>query len=71
MPDMRNVFSSHISQIGYDDATQELHVVYRKGGKSGVYDKVPKQVADQVLMAPSIGTALHQLVRGQFPHRYV
>ena len=67
MPQMKSVFSSHISQVGYEDG--QLHVIY-KNGKSGYYEGVPEDVAANILNAPSIGSALHQSVRGQFDWKY-
>ena len=64
---MRPVFSSHITHIGYGDG--ELHVAY-KNGKKSIYDGVPADVANGVLGAPSIGTAIHATVRGKYEHRY-
>lgn len=63
------VYSSHIDSLAYDDATSTLHVRYSKGN-TAIYEGVPANVAAQVMQAPSIGTALHSLVRGQFPHKY-
>lgn len=66
---MKTVFSSFVDAIGYDDDTQELHVKYRNG-KEGVYKNVPPDKAEQVISAPSVGTALHELIRNQHPHEY-
>lgn len=77
MPEMRDVYSSHVAQIGYEDG--ELHVVYSRGksaGKPVVYSGVPPEVAAQIVSAPSVGAALHALIkvpRGadpRYPHRY-
>ena len=64
---MKPVFSSHIASIGYGDG--ELHVTY-KNGKTSIYSGVPTDVANGVLGAPSIGTAIHATVRGKYDHRY-
>ncbi len=77
MPEMRDVYSSHVAKIGYEDG--ELHVVYNRGKSAGttvIYSGVTPEVAAQVLSAPSIGSALHALVRvprgaePRYPHRY-
>lgn len=68
MPEMRGVWSSYVASIGYDAATNELHVEY-KNGKTTVYDAVPADVAGQVLTSMSIGEALHGLVRNRYPYR--
>lgn len=66
-PDMKPVFSSHIASVGYADG--ELHVVF-KNGKSGVYSGVPPDIGESVVNAPSVGTALHQSVKGRFAFSY-
>lgn len=68
MPNMRPVFSSHITHVGYEDG--QLHVLY-KNGKTSVYEGVPPDVANGVIGAPSIGTAIHATIRGNYPHRYL
>jgi hypothetical protein len=69
MPEMRSVFSSNVSRIGYDADSAELHVHFGNGSEV-VYHDVPSEVARRVLAAPSIGEALWANVRGQFEHRY-
>ena len=67
---MRKVFSSHVTSIGYDDAKGDLHVRYQTG-KTAIYHGVPPDTASMVMSSPSIGTALHQSIRGRFKHSYV
>ena len=64
------VFSSHVSTIGYDDASGELHVVYANG-KTAIYKGVPPGVAQQVQSGVSVGSSLNGLVKGKFSHRYL
>lgn len=66
----RAVYSSHVDTMGYDAATQELHVTYSTG-KTAVYGDVPGDKWEKLKMAPSVGEALHQLIRGQHEHRYL
>jgi hypothetical protein len=66
--EMKSVYSSFISEIGYDPETQELHVTYQRGGGS-VYAGVPPEDALKITDAPSIGEALHNYVRGRYEHR--
>jgi hypothetical protein len=68
--ELRSVYSSHVSEIGYDPDLKALHVVY-KSGKRAVYRDVPEDVADSVLTAPSIGEALRESVRGVFSFGYL
>lgn len=67
--EMRRVFSSHVSSIGYDPASKELHVEF-KNGKTAVYMDVPSDVAKMVTDAPSVGTALHQFIKDKYAHGY-
>lgn len=67
--DWQNVWSSHIAALAYDSDASELHVRYQNG-KTAVYEGVSADKAAQVSQAPSIGMALHQLVRGKHSHRY-
>jgi hypothetical protein len=77
MPEMRPVFSSHISEIGYDADANELHVTYRNGQRivTAIYEGVPADKAAAVgalgTTPPSIGEALHEHIRGKYKHRYV
>lgn len=66
---MRNVFSSHVDQIGYDPETQELHVKYTKG-QYAIYQDVPPDKAATVMGSASIGSALHEHIKGSFEHEY-
>jgi hypothetical protein len=66
---VKKVFSSHIEQVGYEPATQSLTVIF-KNGKTATYTGVPPDVASNVVDAPSVGSALHQFVRGKYDHSY-
>lgn len=70
-PAMRNVFSSHVDQIGYDEGSGELHVTFSRTGKTAVYQGVSPKVARDVLEAPSIGEALWNSVRGKYSFGYL
>lgn len=71
---MKRVYSSHIDEVGYDPDTKELHVTFQgkegKAAKTAVYMDVPADIAQQVVDAPSVGTALHNLIKGNFAHEY-
>lgn len=68
-PKMKNVYSSHIDRVGYDDEEGLLHVHFSNGSEVA-YD-VPSHVAASVLDAPSIGEELHRTVRGKFGFTYL
>lgn len=65
--EMREVYSSAVNRIGYEDG--ELHVRWQNG-KLSIYSGVPEKLADEVMNAPSIGTALRLSVQGTYDHRY-
>lgn len=69
MPDMRAVYSSHVSRIGHDADTGDLHVEWDTG-KTSIYSGVPPDVAQSVMTSWSVGTALRDQVKGTFDHRY-
>jgi hypothetical protein len=66
---MRDVHSSHVSRIGYDAKTKELHVEWGTD-KVSVYSGVPAGLADEVMNSWSVGKALTDQVKGKFGHRY-
>ena len=70
---MKPVFSSHVEQIGYEDGN--LIVVYKakknQPARTAIYEGVPPDIGEQVVNAPSVGTALHQFVKGIYGHRYL
>lgn len=69
--EMREVYSSSVDRIGYDAETQELHVVWRRGGKTSVYQDVPPDKAQQVMNAWSVGQAVRELHgTGDHGHAY-
>lgn len=70
MPNMKPVYSSHISHIAYDPLNKTLSVRYSRGNRTAVYKGVPEDIGNSVTQAPSIGEALHSMVRGKFPFTY-
>ena len=70
MPVMRSVTSSHVSHVGHDSETKELHIKWADG-RTSVYSGVPPQIADSVTNSWSVGKALHAEVKGKYPHRYL
>ena len=69
-PVMRDVYSSHVSRIGFSAETQELFVTWDTG-KTSVYSGVPPAVADATMNAWSVGKALTADVKNTYPHRYL
>ena len=66
---MRDVFSSHVNQVGHDPETNELHVAW-DNGKTSIYSDVPPEKFEQVANSWSVGKALHQMIKPSHPHRY-
>ena len=67
---MRQVFSSRVDQIGYDDEKQQLHVIWKDSGKESIYSGVDPVKADTVMNSWSVGKALNELVIGNHGHGY-
>jgi hypothetical protein len=66
---MKEVFSSNVDQIGYDEDTSELTVVW-KGGKTSIYSGVPQSVAEQTMNDWSVGKAINANIKPAYAHRY-
>ena len=62
MPEMIYVDSSNVEAIGYDDETQDLHVQFLSGGYY-IYHRVPRDVFDRLMSAPSKGSFLNREVK--------
>lgn len=65
MPEMIYVDSSNIESVGYDDASQELHVQFLGGGYY-VYHQVPRHIFDEFINAPSKGSFLNREIRNVY-----
>jgi KTSC domain len=68
---MTRVESSHVWEIGYDAEDNTLHVRYWPSvacpeGRLVRYLGVDQKTADAVMNAPSIGSALHAMVKGKY-----
>lgn len=64
------VSSSNIEAVGYDDDTQTLRVWFLNGS---VYDYagVSRMEYEGLRDAPSVGSYLHQNIKGQYPYQKV
>lgn len=65
MVEMIQKLSSHVSAVGYDAESGELHIEYSNGTKA-VYHGVPADIAELVTNGYSVGSALHNHVKGKF-----
>ncbi len=68
MPEMHYVDSSNVEAIGYDPATQELHVRFLKSGETYVYYDVEEWVFDEMTQADSKGTYLNTNVKRRYDY---
>jgi len=66
MVDMQYVESSNVEQIGYDADAMELHVTFKKGSITYVYEAVPKELYEALLAAASIGSFLNREIKPVF-----
>ena len=56
MPWMKSVLSEMVSEVGWDDETNEVLVRFKKGGKVAAYKGFDEGTADQLSRAPSVGS---------------
>jgi hypothetical protein len=68
--DRTPVTSSNVASIGYDPATQELHVGFkgRDGESVYSYSGVPKDVYDGLMASESKGGFLNSHIKGKYGH---
>ena len=64
------VYSSHVTEVGYDSDAGELLVTWANGRVSA-YAGVTEELAVQIANAPSVGQALNAQVKNVYSHRYV
>lgn len=65
----RSVFSSNVSEIGYDSDSGEMLVTW-KNGKTSAYAGVSEETADAAARAPSVGQFLNSDIKPFYSHRY-
>lgn len=65
----KSVFSSNVSEIGYDPDTQELLVRWNSG-KVSAYKGATEDEAQQAANAPSVGQFLNSEIKPNYSHRY-
>lgn len=65
----KDVYSSNVSTVGYDDETKELFITWTKGKRS-IYSGVPAELAEQLANAASVGSMLNAEIKPYYNHRY-
>lgn len=66
MPEMQFVDSSNIEAIGYDHASQELHVRFVKSGETYAYYGVEEWRFQELMQADSKGTYLNANIKPNY-----
>jgi len=66
----RSVYSSNVSEVGYDSDTEELSITWLKSGKVSAYACVPEDVAEACSRAPSVGSFINSEIKPFYQHRY-
>lgn len=62
------VYSSNVSEIGYDAEKKELYVTWTRGGR-GTYLGVPEEVAVDLSNTTSVGTMIHAEIKPNYSYR--
>ncbi len=66
------VFSTMVSEVGWDDETNELLVTWAKSGKTSAYSGFDEAKAIELSNAPSVGQMIiSEIKTSGAPHRYV
>lgn len=63
--EMTSVSSSNIAEVGYDDDTSTLGILFNSG-LLYYYSDVPKTVYEELLNAGSVGRYFNQNIRGVY-----
>ena len=66
----RNVFSTMVNEVGWDDETNDLIITWNNGRKSA-YAGVPEDVALALSNAPSVGAMINSEIKPYYQHRYL
>ena len=66
-----SVNSEMISEVGWDDTTNELIVRFKKNGKTAAYKGYDEDFANQLANAPSVGQMFIREVKSNRDFRYV
>jgi hypothetical protein len=70
MVNMQFVDSTNVEAIGYDDATNELHIRFKSSPATYVYTGVPQQVFEELQLAESKGRYVDQNIKPVYKQFY-
>lgn len=68
MPEMIFVDSTNVEAIGYDPATQELHVRFVKSGETYAYYAVEEWVFQEFMQTDSKGNYLNTKIKPHYQY---
>jgi hypothetical protein len=67
---MERVESSTLEEIGYDESSQEMTLVF-VGGETYVYEEVPPMVYEGLRETSSKGQFFNKWIRDRFEYRHL
>ena len=68
--EMKQVSSSNVAEIGYEEETEEVYVKFLNNSLY-VYKGVPRHEFDGLLHAPSVGSYLHRNYKNIYPYERI
>ena len=60
---MNQVNSTSISEVGYDESNQDLHIVFKRDQRHYIYKSVPATEFTALMEAESIGNHVSTVIR--------
>lgn len=68
----KSVYSSHVSEVGYDEDRGGMTVKWQNG-RTSLYEGVPEETAEMLASGAvaSVGGYLHTEIKNRFSHRYI
>ena len=69
-PEMTDVNSSNISQLGYDKKNEQVYVRFMNETLY-IYKNVPENDFEGLLNAPSVGSYLHRNYKNVYPYERI
>lgn len=66
--ELRGTQSSNIAQVGYDQESNTLRIVFTNGSVYDYYE-VDEQIYRHLLQAPSKGQFFHQYIRNNYTYQ--
>lgn len=67
-PEMHSVDSSNVAAVGFDEAQQEIWVRFHSGD-TYVYSGANETIFQELRTAPSVGSYLNRVIKGNFEYR--